>query len=649
MSEQRKLTRKEKVAQQKQEAIHHKPKNETAGQDKKHIRVLGIILAVIAFSLYANTLSHGFLLDDSNAIIENHYVKQGLAGIPDLLVTDYRAGYWTAKGTLYRPLSLVMFAVEWELFPNNPFPGHLINVLLYALTAYLLFMLLRKLMPNVSLILPLLITLLFITHPIHTEVVANIKSRDEILSFLFVIGALHLTLNYLKNGKTLTMAIATVLYFLSFMSKESSITILGIVPLMLYFFTDTPVKKNLTMSGFFVAGAGVYLVLRKIVLGEIGDIPDVLLIDNFLVAATDVASKTATAVMILGKYLGMLFIPHPLSIDYAYNQIPIVRWNDYRPIVSFLAYAALVGIVIWRIRKKELWVFGISFYLITISLYSNLVITIGSGFGERFLYVPSLGFCIAFVGILEMLLRSNLAGAGNLMQVVRMNMATVAVVLLISGVASALTIARNPAWSDHYTVYSTDVKHAPNSARLHYWHGNEIMKEKAMKASNNELKIQLLDSAIAEYNRALAIYPEYPDAFGQRGLAYYRKGENDKAVSDYRNAIDRQVGQWKVYNNLGVIYGERGDLENAMKYFSLALKIDTRFPDPYKNLGSAYVMRGEFDAAIAEFNKALKYVSFDKALEAELYQSLALCYEKKGDAATQQKYMRMAQQASAGN
>ncbi|GIV33272.1 MAG: hypothetical protein KatS3mg031_0807 [Chitinophagales bacterium] len=638
----RKLTRKEKFARQRTAVEKRKEERVQFTTNKKQRLLIGLLLAAIAFALYANTLRHGFLLDDSNAIIENHFVKQGIRGIPDLLVTDYRAGYWTAKGTLYRPLSLVMFAIEWELFPNNPFPGHLINVLLYALTAFLLFSLLCRLLSGVALIIPALITLLFITHPIHTEVVANIKSRDEILSFLFALGALHMVLDYNRNAKPASLAAAAGLYFLSLMSKESSITLIAAVPVMVYFFSNVPVRKNLIISVCFASGAVVYLVLRKFILGEISDIPDVLLIDNFLVAAKSVSEKTATAFMILGKYLYMLFVPHPLSIDYAYNQIPIVRWTDYRPIISLLVYVILAGIVIRRMKKKELWVFGIAFYLITISLYSNLVITIGSGFGERFLYVPSLGFSIAVIGLLEKLFPVR-GGEGNLALLIRQNVWMVGTIAVVAGIFSVLTIHRNRAWSDHYTIYATDVRHAPNSARLHYWFANEIMKEKAMKAPSEALKMQLLDSAIAEYNRALAIYPDYADAFGQRGLAYYRKGEYDKAIADYQSAIDRKVGQWKVYNNLGVIYGERGDLDRAMKYFRLALKIDTRFPDPYKNLGSAYFMKGDYDAAIEEFNKALKYVSVDRMLEAELYQSLALCYEKKGDTATQRKYLQMAE------
>jgi hypothetical protein len=362
--------------------------------------LLGCALSLAAFLLYVDTLNYGFVLDDAQAITRNDIVKQGIRGIPELLRTDYQAGSRIAKGTLYRPLSLVMFAVEWHFYPNDPFPGHLINVLLYALTVYVLFRFLCRLMPDISVLIPVSITLLFLVHPIHTEVVANIKSRDEILSFLLALLALTLSLPRESSG---SLIFAGILYFLSLMSKESAITLLGVLPLMLYFFTRKTMKQNLLRTGVFVCAAFAYLVLRRIVLGEITGSLNVSPIDNFLILARDFNTKTATAMEILGKYLRLLFYPHPLSVDYAYNQIPIVNWADYRPLLSVAVYLVLIGLAAVRVQKKEVWVFGVIFYLMTMSIYTNLFITIGTAFGERLLYLPSLGFCITLVALLAKL------------------------------------------------------------------------------------------------------------------------------------------------------------------------------------------------------------------------------------------------------
>jgi protein O-mannosyl-transferase len=119
--------------------------------------------------------------------------------------SDYWYGFTGNKqGAIYRPASLIMFAIEWTLFPDNPIPSHFINVLLFSLTCVILFHLLSRLFQN-NLIVPLICTLLYAAHPIHTEVVNNIKSRDEILCFLFSIVSLLFFLRYYstKNISTL--------------------------------------------------------------------------------------------------------------------------------------------------------------------------------------------------------------------------------------------------------------------------------------------------------------------------------------------------------------------------------------------------------------------------------------------------------------
>jgi hypothetical protein len=139
---------------------------------------VGIILGLIAFLLYSNTINFDYVLDDSAAIVENQFVKKGIAGIPDLLRSDFwhfsnlQLGY-------YRPLSLITFAIEQQFFKGDPHISHFVNVAIYAFTAYVLFILLSSIFKTRNFLFPLLISLFFIAHPVHTEVVANIKSRTN--------------------------------------------------------------------------------------------------------------------------------------------------------------------------------------------------------------------------------------------------------------------------------------------------------------------------------------------------------------------------------------------------------------------------------------------------------------------------------------
>src|SRR6185503_709919 len=118
-------------------------------------------------------------------------VKQGTSSIPLIFKTSYRFGYRAGDDELYRPIPLAVFATLWQYFPDNPFPFHLVNVLLYALSAFVLYKVLRRIFAGYHSLLSFAATLLFIAHPLHTEVVSNIKSLDEIASFLFALVTLH--------------------------------------------------------------------------------------------------------------------------------------------------------------------------------------------------------------------------------------------------------------------------------------------------------------------------------------------------------------------------------------------------------------------------------------------------------------------------
>ena len=176
-----------------------------------------IFLFVFAVVLYANTLNHEFAFDDSVVITGNKYTRQGFEGIKTLATKDLFYGIYgnslDLEGGRWRPFTLVMFAIEYRFFGDNASPYHFINVLLYGITAIVLFMTLMQMFasPLVPLssgrgdkrgeasgvLLAFITTLLFIAHPIHTEVVANIKSRDEIISFLFLCLSLYFLFSHI--------------------------------------------------------------------------------------------------------------------------------------------------------------------------------------------------------------------------------------------------------------------------------------------------------------------------------------------------------------------------------------------------------------------------------------------------------------------
>lgn len=617
-----------------------------SSEDRKRRLTLGIIIGVFGFLLYANTLSNGYVLDDFSAIKENNIVRQGISAIPEIFKTSYRQGYLSVKDGLYRPLSLAMFAIEWNFFPDKPSVSHFVNIFLYGLTGLLLFLTLCKLFSQIRSgeIIAFITSILFIAHPIHTEIVANIKSRDEILCFLFTIASLRLVLSYLEKEKRKYLFYALFSFFLAFLSKETVITFLALLPLALHFFTRVPLKKILFITSAFVVVTLFCLFVRSRVLqGALTD-DSVSMSDNLIVAAKDFNTHIASAFYILGLYVKLLFFPHPLVYDYSYNQVPLVKFNNMFSIASLAFYLAIgiyAAFVLWKsfrhrssvISHQSLFIaFGILFFLVTIFLFSNLVLIIGTSMGERLMYFPSLGFCLCVAGAMYPNPKGN-----NSRFFLPLGSGLVLLVVILF--YSYKTLSRNPDWKDNITLYSHDVNLSPNSTHTHYYLGLELTKVVA-DAEQDTAKKKIYEDGIAELEKSVSILPSFLGAYTQIGVAYFRMKNYQKAIENYEKAASMKQADALTLNNIGTVYFQWKKYYEAAEKFRQAVQMDPRYVHAYMNLGSVYGTIGDFDKSIESFLNAIKYAPDN----AEAYFYLALTYENKGDKTNAEKYYVIARQ-----
>ena len=564
--------------------------------------ILAFGLTIIGMLVYFNTLGHQYALDDFSVIKDNFVTKQGFQGIGTLLTTDYRYGYWTSSGTLYRPLSLIMFAIEWSLSPDNPFIGHLMNVLLFGLSIFVLFKLLTEYLAKDTLWLCASICLIFAVHPIHSEVVANIKSRDEILGLLGSLVAVYYYLKYCQKQSLIYLILALSFYSLAMFSKESSITFLAIFPIAGYYFSSANNSKIITTSAFMALPAIFYLIIRQKVIGGNISLDQTSILDNFLVAAKDPVTKYTSVIMMLGYYLKAFFLPINLSHEFGFNQIPLSSFGDWRFLLSMTLHFAIVFYIFRKWKEKSLVVFGLLFYLVTMSVVSNLIITIGTSYGDRLFYVPGLGLIIAVCAYLYQLLQHHKVA----ISFEQLASGFKWPILIVSLLFSIKTISRNAAWFDSYTLYKTDIAHSPNSAKMRYHYALELGK-KAMKETQPGLQKDWRIKAIEEDEKALSIYPQYNDPYSHKGLMYYHLKEYEKASENYKKAIELGDRDPKTYSNMGTLYSEMRQRSLAMDNYKKAVELDPRFIDARRNLGCLMAMDGQFDNAIKQFEEALKY------------------------------------------
>lgn len=217
-----------------------------------------LLITIFAFLLYGNTFNHLYNLDDELVTRNHKLTSQGIKAIPEILSSPYyqdNMGYFYE----YRPLVLISFAIEHEFFGEIPAISHFVNVLLYSITGIIMLMLLINLFPRLNIILPLTTVLFFIAHPLHTEVVANIKNRDEILSLLFGLLAFLLTVKASSKNSYIFLAFSISMLFFSLLSKNSTLAFIFILPLILYM---SGAKAKLFFSSGFLSVLMLIWLLR---------------------------------------------------------------------------------------------------------------------------------------------------------------------------------------------------------------------------------------------------------------------------------------------------------------------------------------------------------------------------------------------------
>ncbi len=489
----------------------------------------GLLIFLAAVTLYWPTLSFGYVLDDTIVIAENRFVQQGWEGLWKIFTTESFTGFLGEQknlvaGARYRPLSLATFAVEYANYGLNPANSHFINSILYGLTALLLFRLLFLFFPKDKQrkwywSVPFIASLLFVFHPIHTEVVANIKGRDEILALLFSLATLFFSLQFFRKKSWVYLLLSGLCFFLGLLAKENSITFLAIVPLSAYFFTETRPRSLIIASTPLLVIALLYLWIRTQATGALFSSQEnsTLIMNNHFLGVA-VWDKYATITYTLGLYVKLLFFPHPLTHDYYPYHIPILGWLDWRVQLSLFVNLGLLAVAYMGFWKKKIFSWSILFYFITLSIVSNILFFVGAAMNERFIYMSSVGFCVwlGFVLVKEL---------PEWVQERRLNWLPALLSILILAGYGVKTTTRIPAWKDEISLNRAAVQVSKNSARANQFMGYSLYRQ-ALEIQDATSQKALFDEATVFVDKALSIVPYYQDAITTKaGLlaGYYQQ------------------------------------------------------------------------------------------------------------------------------
>ncbi len=557
---------------------------------------------VLIFILYGNTIPNKYSLDDEFVTFNNPVIKKGIKAIPEIFTTHYVNN--AQQSYDYRPVVKLSYAIEYVLFKGNPHISHFINVFLYFLLCIFLYFVLKKLLYKYNSWLPVIICILFAAHPVHTEVVASLKNRDELLSMIGAIATWFFIIKYTDAKKWYHLVVALFFFFLAYYSKSNAIVYIVIIPLSLYFFKDVKLSKILIIATILLLTAIVFNVLPRIMLSP--SKREILYFENPLYLEKGFWIRIGTALIVILFYLKLLVFPHPLLFYYGYDMIPVAGPGNVWAVVSLIICSFLLTVAFFLFRRKHVLSFGILLFFVAISVFSNIIKPPPGIVAERFLLSASLGFVMVLSVLLFKIFKLDINNKTTFAYSAIKFPLIIFVLILIP--YSIRTIMRNKDWKDYKTLYSHDIVYLEKSAKANAVYASLLNNELyRVKVPEKQKKIAL--EAQKYYEQALKIYPRYVIAWNNLGIIYFRYQQKPKkAMHCWKKAFDYDSSYAEPVLNTAAAFDELNMPDSAEIYYLKSLEVNSKYTAAYSKLGNFYFRHGELDKAI-DVNK--KIMEFD--------------------------------------
>ena len=580
------------------------------------------LLCLVTLIVYANTFGLGFALDPVLLIKGDPRVHAVTLRNLGLI---FRNDYWwpSSVDTLYRPVTTLSFLLNYAVLGNadNPAGYHVLNVVLHAINSLLVFELALRLFRDRK---PAFFAAcLWTVHPITTEAVANVAGRADLLAALWVLAALLLYIRIVSrvDGRWPWAIVALFVASLcGCFSKESAAVLPGLMLLWdITFGTGWRGggSRRLAAYGAVVASLLLLVCARHCVFSA-APVPEMPFVDNPLRGAGFLSARW-TAIRMVGMDLLLLLWPLALSSERGFAQIVPAAASDPGAWLALAGIAGILAMVLKRYRKDKLMFWAAGMFGLALLPVSNLVILIGATMAERFLYLPSIAFAIAAVGLLERVKPRALAQA-----------VLICALVLLAG----RTIARNRDWQNDLTLAQADVGSAPRSARLRELLASSLLEQDPVR--NLDAVIHEEETA-CEIMRPLPADKVFQQSPAHLGACYRMKGdavgapENrrwyekslsvllrareasqaiekayDQAQLIHHKPLATRVAYQPVYLDLGVTLTRLGRNAEAIDACRYGREIDPRTPATYDLLADAYLAQGERGrAAVTLLGKTL--------------------------------------------
>lgn len=491
---------------------------------------------------------------------------------------------------IYHPLTLLSYAIDYQLWGTNAFGYHLTNLVFHICNTALVFILVRKL--NTSIFVSVVVSILFGIHPMHVESVAWISERKDVLYVFFLLLAWISYLNFSiphQRKRILWYLLMILLFGCSVLSKPIAFVFPVILLLSDYLNKQSFLHSFRNKIPVFVIAIAALFVAQwgQLDSGSIGT-------DNLHPVST-----LFYGTYNVSFYLFKAFIPLKLSIFHPFPLDNTMNTLLYLSVISFIAFLSLLY---WSFKKSRQIFFGLLFFFLTISPLLQIIPFGKALSSERYTYLPYLGLFYALAIGLELLIQRI-----TFSKKIILPLCTLPALLL-----GSLTYQQQNVWKSSEVLWSSVIKNYPNG----YW-GYLARGRYYQEQQNQEL-------ALADFNKSIALSPS-AEALYERGRIFEKNGNIERALSDYLGSINCLSTYVKSHNNASGVYARKGNYERAFYHIEQAIKFDNNYSLAYLNQAILYKTQGNGAEALTSIQNALilepnnlRYVEIRAAIYTDL-------------------------------
>ena len=552
---------------------------------------IGVSLLILLMAIYGQVIGFDYVnFDDNSYIYNNPHVANGLT------LNNLFWALTTFDQSNWHPVTWISYLIDMELFGADAGGQHVVNLIFHIANSILLFILLKKM--TSQRLASALVAFLFAVHPLHVESVAWISERKDVLSTLFLFLCLYAYHNYIKNPLPYTYVLIFILFALGLMAKPMLVTF----PFVLLLLDIWPLERVKFWNNEGDAKAVkrfLVLVFEKLPFFLLTALSALLTFlaqkqGDSVASNIDALNRLGNALSAYIKYLYKTVAPFHLSVFYPYPE-KIESWH------VILSASLLLAIFLLSIRyiRKLPWLFvGFCWYLGTLVPVIGIIQVGNQAMADRYTYIPLIGIFIIVSWGVDTIIR-------------RFKWKNPLFMLFGTGLIayfSVLSFFQVGVWKDSIALFQHSLKHTENNYVAHTHLGVAYAKkgrdEKALK----------------HYRAALSIKPTFFSTWNSLAGFWMDNRQYQKALNCYRKALQNKQGSVEILTNKAVAHMALGEIDKAISLYHQSIRDNGNYYPAHHYLGLALIMKGRLEKAIQHFNTGLQIFPGDR----EIRHSLAL-------------------------